>query len=291
MFKVVEHSLQVMAEEFQKINKPKISKLKVGYSANATLLFNSWLKDIGMCIFDCSLMDHQTVQLLKDFTTEHTCGAVTFYLEMNEEWRYSKLIESLRTFFKTGKTFPSLLSDFLWRTSEAKGTNELQILTRKVIGKWKSQVDEGLKLSLPKGSGTNTFAAMTSNLFKTAPQSMTFTGFWVECIAIYGTRSRKTTKATISIYIVKIKNSDAAQPVKSGNQLYRKKMKAKKRDHNEITKHAKSKIKNLKAASVHLDSTSIKETMTQAMTCMYATNKGPSEKMMALIVLGQALFG
>ena len=44
------HSLQLVAEEFRKIREPKISKLKGGYLANAMLVFNSWLKDIKMCI-------------------------------------------------------------------------------------------------------------------------------------------------------------------------------------------------------------------------------------------------
>ena len=35
-----------MAEEFWKICKPKIQKLKGRYSANVMLIFNSWLKDI-----------------------------------------------------------------------------------------------------------------------------------------------------------------------------------------------------------------------------------------------------
>ena len=44
------HSLQLVAEEFRKICKPKIQKLKGRYSANAMLVFNSWLKDIEMCV-------------------------------------------------------------------------------------------------------------------------------------------------------------------------------------------------------------------------------------------------
>ena len=44
------HSLQLLAEEFRKICKPKIQKLKGGYSDNAMLVFNSWLKDIEMCV-------------------------------------------------------------------------------------------------------------------------------------------------------------------------------------------------------------------------------------------------
>ena len=44
------HSLQLVAEEFRKIHEPKIQKLKGGYSANAMPVFNSWLKDIEICV-------------------------------------------------------------------------------------------------------------------------------------------------------------------------------------------------------------------------------------------------
>ena len=43
-------SLQLMPEEFRKICKLKIQKLKGGYSANAMLVFNSWQEDIKMCV-------------------------------------------------------------------------------------------------------------------------------------------------------------------------------------------------------------------------------------------------
>ena len=60
-----EHSLQVAVQEFKKIWEPKILKLKVGYSASATLIFNSWIKDIDMCVWDHILTEHEAVQLVK----------------------------------------------------------------------------------------------------------------------------------------------------------------------------------------------------------------------------------
>ena len=47
--------LQLVAEENRKICKPKIQKLKGRYSANAMLVFNSWLKDIEMCMKEWKL--------------------------------------------------------------------------------------------------------------------------------------------------------------------------------------------------------------------------------------------
>ena len=112
---VVEHSLQVAVQEFKKIWELKISKLKGGYSASDTLIFNIWFKDIDMFVWDCNLTEHKAVQLVKDYTTEHAHGAIKFYLNTNDQWCYFKLIKHLRVSFKSGETFSSLLSDFYAR--------------------------------------------------------------------------------------------------------------------------------------------------------------------------------
>ena len=153
MTEAAEHSLEVAAQEFKKIREPKIAKLKVGYSANTALIFNSWLKGIDMCVQDCNLTEHEAVQLVKDYTIEHAHGAVEFYLDTNDQWNYVGLIEHLRTSFESGETFSSLLGDFYARCQKPKETedqfaDELQVLARKVISvcpEWKSQVNEALK--------------------------------------------------------------------------------------------------------------------------------------------------
>ena len=106
------HSLQLTAEEFRKIHKPKIQKLKGRYSANVMLVFNSWLKDIEMCVKEWKLTKMEAVQLIKDHTSEGARGAVEFYLDTNSTWMYHELIEHLQTSFKSGKTFSSLVGDF-----------------------------------------------------------------------------------------------------------------------------------------------------------------------------------
>ena len=72
------HNLQLVAEELSKICKPKIQKLKGRYSANALLVFNSWLKEIEMCIKEWKLTNMEAVQLVKDYTSEGARGAVEF---------------------------------------------------------------------------------------------------------------------------------------------------------------------------------------------------------------------
>ena len=106
------HSLQLAAEEFRKICKPKIQKLKGRYSANAMLVFNSWLKDIKMCVKERNLTNMEAIQLVKDYTADGARGVVEFYLDTNSTWKYHELAEHLRTSFKSGETFSLLVEDF-----------------------------------------------------------------------------------------------------------------------------------------------------------------------------------
>ena len=118
------HSLQTVAEEFKKMREPKISKLKGGYLANAMLVFNSWLKDIKMCIQEQRLSNLEAVQLIKDYTSDNVRGAVEFYLDTNSTWSYKALIEHLRTSFETGESFSSLVGDFYSRSQHNKETED-----------------------------------------------------------------------------------------------------------------------------------------------------------------------
>ena len=63
-----EIGLQSAAQDFKKMREPKTTILKGGYLTNATLIFNSWLKDIEMCVLERNLSNGKAVQLVKDFT-------------------------------------------------------------------------------------------------------------------------------------------------------------------------------------------------------------------------------
>ena len=60
--------MKVVAQEFHKLSKPKINKLKGGYSATVNLIFQSWLKDISVHVKDQNLTERDAIQLVKDFT-------------------------------------------------------------------------------------------------------------------------------------------------------------------------------------------------------------------------------
>ena len=76
------------------------------------LVYNSWLKDIEMCVKERNLTNMEAVQLVKDYISEGARGAVEVYLDTTSTWKYHELIEHLRTSFKSGETFSSLVRDF-----------------------------------------------------------------------------------------------------------------------------------------------------------------------------------
>ena len=72
-------------QEFHKMCEPKINKLNSGHSATANLIFQSWLKDIRVHVEDCNLSERVAMLLIKDFTAEHACDEVEFYMGMVAE--------------------------------------------------------------------------------------------------------------------------------------------------------------------------------------------------------------
>ena len=70
--------MKVAVQEFCKLWKPKINKLKGGYSATANLIFQSWLKDINIHVEDQNLTEREAIQLVKDFTAERAAMKLNF---------------------------------------------------------------------------------------------------------------------------------------------------------------------------------------------------------------------
>ena len=74
--------MKVAVQEFHKLHKPKLNKLKGGYSATANLIFQSWLKVINVHVKDWNLTEREAIQLVKDFTAERAHDEVEFYMGM-----------------------------------------------------------------------------------------------------------------------------------------------------------------------------------------------------------------
>ena len=94
--------MKMAVQEFHKLCKPKINKLKGGYSATANLIFQSWLKHIKVHIEDWYLTERDTIQLVKDFTAERTHNEVEFYMGMimDDQQTFDGLVNHLRNAFQ-----------------------------------------------------------------------------------------------------------------------------------------------------------------------------------------------
>ena len=150
-----EHSMQMAMHEFCKLQEPKINKLKGGYSATANLIFQYWLKDIRVHVEDRNLSQREAMQLIKDFTAEHACNEVEFYIGMvtDEQQIFKGLVQHLKNAFQSGETTSELISDFYARAqkkneSEEALADELQILVHKIIARkpeFREDANEQLK--------------------------------------------------------------------------------------------------------------------------------------------------
>ena len=121
-----EIGLHSAAHKFRKMQEPKISKLKGGYSSSAGLIFQSWLKDICVHVEDIRLRQREVIQLVKDFTMEHAQEEVEFYMGMvtKEDQSFKGLIDHLHDAFQSGKTLIELISDFYGQSQEARETED-----------------------------------------------------------------------------------------------------------------------------------------------------------------------
>ena len=75
-------SLQAVAMEFKKLQEPNVAKFKGGYSSNASLVYQSWLKDIGVFTLEHHLSQWEAIQLVKDYTSEQARSKVEYYFSL-----------------------------------------------------------------------------------------------------------------------------------------------------------------------------------------------------------------
>ena len=132
----------MVVQEIHKLCEPKINELKGGYSATVNLIFQSWLKDIRVHVEDQNLMEGEVIQLVKDFTSEHACDKVEFYMGMvaEDQKSFEVLIQHLKNAFQSGETISELISDFYGQVqkkneSEDVFVDDLQVLVQSIIAR------------------------------------------------------------------------------------------------------------------------------------------------------------
>ena len=180
-------SLQVAATDFKKLREPKVAKFKGSYSSDASLIFQSWLKDIWVYTIECRLSQWEAIQLVKDYTSEQARSEVEYYLGLTpeEEQSFQGLIDHLSLAFQSCETVSSLIADFYnWfqktRETEDAFADELQILVRKIVAQkpeFIHEANQALKHQYAQNLRDPYFGVVARGQCLSSPDSESFTQF------------------------------------------------------------------------------------------------------------------
>ena len=180
-------SLQAAATEFKKLREPKVAKFKGGYSSDASLVFQSWLKDIQVYTMECCLSQWEAIQLVKDYTSEQARSEVEYYLGLTpeEEQSFQGLIDHLSLAFQSCETVSSLIADFYNQFQRARETedafaDELQILVRKIVARkleFIHEANQALKHQFAQNLRDPYFGVVARGQCLSSPDSESFTQF------------------------------------------------------------------------------------------------------------------
>ena len=114
------NTMTAVASEFKKMREPKLAKLKGGTTANASLFFNSWVKDVRAVIAERSMTNYESLQLVKDYSEGKARAQVEFYLVSTTNPTFEGLIQDLAKSFQSGEDEATIKKDFYSRTQLPK---------------------------------------------------------------------------------------------------------------------------------------------------------------------------
>ena len=198
------------ATEFRKLREPKVAKLKGGYSSDASLVYQLWLKDVWFYVLEQCLSQWEAIQLVKDYTSKHTWLKVEYYLGLTPESKQSfqGLIDHLSLTFQSCKTVSSLMADFYNWSQKAQETedmfaDELQVLVRKIVAhkpEFISEANQALKHQFSQNLRDPYFRVVARGQCLSSPDSESFTQFWGQLALMFNSRG-KHTKAVNVTYV------------------------------------------------------------------------------------------
>ena len=202
-------SLQAAATEFKKLREPKVAKFKGGYSSEASLIFQSWLKDIWVYTIERRLSQWEAIQLVKDYTSEQARSEVEYYLGLTpkEEQSFQGLIDHLSLAFQSCETVSSLIADFYNRFQKTRETedafaDELQILVRKIVARkpeFIHEANQALKHQYAQNLRDPYFGVVARGQCLSSPDSESFTQFRGRLALMFNSRGKQQrARATVS---------------------------------------------------------------------------------------------
>ena len=195
-----------------------MAKFKGGYSSDASLVFQSWLKDIRVSTIECRLSQWEAIQLVKDYTSEQARSEVEYYLGLTpkEEQSFQGLIDHLSLTFQSCKTVSSLIADFYnWfqktRETEDAFADELQILVRKIVA-WKlefiHEADQALKHQFAQNLRDPYFRVVARGQCLSSSDSKSFTQFRGRLALMFNSRGKQQ-HARANVTLAAVESGDS----------------------------------------------------------------------------------
>ena len=127
------------------------------------------------------------MQLIKDFTAEHACDEVKFYMGMvtDEQQTFEGLVQHLKNAFQSGETTSKLISGFYAWTqkkneSEEAFVDELQKPVHKIIARkleFRQDANEQLKSQYAHKLKDPYYATIAHSMLQSLEDSKSFTQF------------------------------------------------------------------------------------------------------------------
>ena len=211
-------SLQAAATKFKKLREPKVAKFKGGYSSDASLVFQSWLKDIWVYTIECHLSQWEAIQLVKDYTSEQARSEVEYYLGLTpeQEQSFQGLMDHLSLAFQSCKTVSSLIADFYNRCQRTRETEDafadkLQILVRKIIARkleFINEANQALKHQFVQNLRDPYFGVVARGQCLSSPDSESFTQFRVGWPLLFNSQGKQHVRANVTTAAVESGDSE-----------------------------------------------------------------------------------
>ena len=166
-----------------------MAKFKGGYSSNASLVFQSWLKDIWVSVLEHQLSQWEAIQLVKNYTSKQARSEVKYYLALapKSKQSFQGLIDHLSLAFQSCKVVSSLIADFYnWcqMTGETEDifADELQMLVQKIQAckpEFINKANQALKHQIAHNLRNPYFGVIAREQCLSSPDSKSFTQFQV----------------------------------------------------------------------------------------------------------------
>ena len=185
-----------------------MAKFKGGYSSNASLVYQSWLKDIQVYTLECCLSQQEAIQLVKDYTLEQARSKVEYYLGLTpeEEQSFQGLIDHLSLAFQSCEMVSSLIADFYNQSQKTQDiedafADKLQVLVVKIIAQkleFMSEANQVLKHQFAQNLRDPYFRVVARGQCLSSPDSKSFTQFQGQLALMFSSWGKQHAKANVT---------------------------------------------------------------------------------------------